>query len=166
MGVSTNAILFYGYCWDEEGVELLPEGKDWDDVVAEKRGHFNPWQRFVEPTGHAKDMAEYKERERIAKAFGDEHRAEIDAYYAVEKAIREEFACDIGHHCSGECSIPYIYVKETHKVARRGCPETINPQDLLHKPTWNNALIAFCQELGIKWPTNQGAQWWLVSYWN
>lgn len=37
MGQSTDAYLFYGFCWDDEE-ELFEDGDEWFDTLARKRG--------------------------------------------------------------------------------------------------------------------------------
>lgn len=162
MSVSTNAVLFYGYCWDEEDLELV-DG-DWEETVLKKRGVVNPWDAMP------KELDEYLPGETISgkrareEAWTNAHRSEIDEWYAAKQKVREEFDVDISHHCSGECSMPYVAVKEVGVTASRGYPETIDPSMFVVKSEWKEKLDRFMEELEIEKPQPE-PKWWLVSYW-
>ena len=123
MGVSTDGILFYGFCWDEEK-ELLPDGEDgrnqseWQSIILAKRGVPDPWEAYP-----ACDGLEYAEKRRIQNAWVQDNDAAIKARWAAKATINDEFGCDIGRHCSDGCSMPYVYAMESRVVASRGCPE-------------------------------------------
>ena len=154
MGVSTNAILFYGYTWNDE-CDLLGEDcgdMEWQDVVAKKRGVPDPWSAF------------YEQRTIETSKWVAEHRAELDALCAVKKSIKEEFGCDIWSHCSNDFSIPYVSINAARKVAYRGFPQEIFATDLTVNPSWGAQLDRFMAELGIEKPHDKPG-WFLVSYW-
>ncbi len=158
MGVSTDAILFYGYCWDEEH-DLFPDLDDddrWSNVILARRGVKSPWldlPRFDLPTG---------ERNKKVDQWVMEHRKEIDEFHRQEKAIKEEFGVEVGYHCSAEYPFPYVYVKAIE--ARRGYPEKVDPSELSALPGWDEKLDRFLAEFNIEKP-NEKPRWWLVSYW-
>lgn len=161
MGVSTNAILFYGYCWDEE-IRLLPEGEDeWVDVIRVKRGIPDPWASFLE----VGPQVSYEDKMSIEKEWKAKNRAALDAYYEAKKAIAKEYGCDIGSHCSDSCSIPYIAIASAGILAYRGYPKPISADDLKTDPAWDGLLRKFCEDVGITPPEGQEPRWWLVSYW-
>lgn len=152
MGVSTDAILFYGYCWDEEWAGLLPsdeEGGDeakWPKVILRRRGVANPWDSYPSEESRAADR-----------------RAELDAWYAAKAAVKEEYGCDIGRHCSGDCPMPFVSVGKVYE-ARRGYPEEVASLEV--GADWGERLERFMADLGIARPDGQDApRWWLVSYW-
>jgi hypothetical protein len=161
MGTSTNAILFYGYCWDEE-TELIEGGGEWVNVIAKQRGVTNPWDKYVEPD----QKLSYHERERITKAWRDANRAELDAMYAAKRAIEKEYNCEIGYHCSGEYSMPYVAIAACGITAYRGYPKPISAADLKVDAAWDEEIARFCRDVGITPPKDQKPQWWLVSYWS
>ena len=171
MGTSTNAILFYGYCWQEEGVRLLPEveeGQDqpeWMEIVLVKRGFINPWSAFpeFEVNKFAADGG-YKEKRAKEEAWTAEHRVEIDTWYADKRAVEAEFDVDLHYHCSGECPMPYVSVRATGKSACRGYPQEVTAADLAVGADWDAKLNRWMAEMGIKKP-HESPKWWLVSYW-
>jgi hypothetical protein len=170
MGVSTNAILFYGYCWDDEIDLFDPDGEsddelndsEWVDVVARKRGHKSPWDSYPEAEC---DAAPYgKERNAIGDKWMAENRAAIDAWAHLKKSIEQELGCEINHHCSQDCMIPYIEIADSGLFARRGYPARIDAWPKAGDD-WDGKLEKFCKELGIEPPPGQKPGWWLVSYW-
>jgi len=164
MGVSTNAILFYGYCWDDES-ELLPDEGDsseWPERVALARGHTNPWLAF--PDEEVKKLP-YPQQRTASDEWIKQHRAELDVWYEVKRDIEKEFGCEIGRHCSGDCPMPYITIAGSGKTVHRGYPETLTTSNLNISPEWDEMLERFMKELGISPPEGHSPGWWLASYW-
>ena len=164
MGVSTNAILFYGYCWDKE-IELFPCDPDgdfpeWDRIILRKRNVPDPWEAF--PSEEFRTL-DWRERRQKGDAWMKEHEVELNAWTEAKKFVREEFGCEIGSHCSGGCSMPYVFVSEV--VARRGYPLSVTPATLAIDPVWHSLLDRFLAELGIDRPQEKPG-WWLASYWS
>lgn len=161
MGVSTNAVIFYGYCWDEE-CELI-DG-EWETKVLKDRGVKNPWDDYPESISQIRD---YTERRKAEEKWAEDHRAELDEWYAARKAVRAEFGCDIGRHCSGDYSMPYVFVEDSELTVRRGYPHPLAPDDTTAEDWWADRLAAFMTAVGIAKPDGQDSpQWWLVSYWS
>ncbi len=161
MGVSTDAILFYGYCWSEEGVELTPKDKEWEEAVLRSRGVVNPWDAYPPEN----ERLPYPQNRTAADAWSAEHRAELDAWYDAKEAVRTEFGCEIGRHCSGEYSMPFVCVSASEHRARRGYP--IQVDALTVGDGWDEQLAKFMAAVGISKPDGQdGPRWWLVSYWS
>lgn len=162
MGMSANAILFYGYFWDEP-TELLGEGQDtgeWDSILARRRGHADPWEAY--PKGEGLDYAAALRLQHDWIAAND---AAITAWYAVRQAVQSEFDCDIGYHGYCDYSVPYVYAGGSEATVEAGC--FLDPAAHLGKPTaeWDRKLERFLTELGINKPEGQEApRWWLVSY--
>jgi hypothetical protein len=158
MGVSTNAILFYGYVWtEEEDLLLLRDDEEWTDRVLLRRGETNPWRAYPQ---EIERIENYQQRQLAGDNWCAEHRAELDAWYAKKAAVEKEFGVELDMHCSGDCPMPYLSAKTI--CARRGDPEKIT--DLAVKPEWAERLKKFMEELHIKKPKG-GIGWWLVSYW-
>lgn len=172
MGVDSDAILFYGYCWEDEGNPLehhrQPPKEDreegsipaWEDIIACKRGHKNPWDHYPDEDR----SLPYEERRRQSDAWIAAHNAEITAWTELTSAIEKEFGVDIGYHGSSEYSVPYLYVVDTRRRACLGEPKEIDPEALVAGAYEDDLLRRFANELGITLPEG-GPQWWLVSYW-
>lgn len=175
MGVSTNAVLFYGYCWGEES-ELFErpmnrrgELMEWPEIILQRRGVKNPWDDAPADLDEYLPRETYDQQQARAKAWTDAHRAELDAWYAAKRAVEAEFEVEIGSHCSGECSMPYLAVTDQPIVATRGNPEEIDIDRLILDSTgpatiWTQKLDRFIAEFGIEKP-HPAPKWWMVSYW-
>lgn len=164
MGVSTDGILFYGFVWEDE-TDLFDNDDDkdeieWQEIIAIKRGHENPWIKYPPELENAPYSAA---REANSKAWMDAHRSELDAWYEIKKKIQAEFGCDINYHCSGECPIPYISVNESRRVAHRGSPREVESLNI--KPEWDSLLTAFVEALGLEVP-HEKPKWVLASMWH
>lgn len=162
MGVSTDAILFYGYCWTEP-TELFPEGKgEWEEIIAKRRGEQNPWDSAPTDLFERQPKEAYGQREVGVKSWTDAHRAELDAWHSKLKSIREEFGVKVDFHCSTDYAMPLIAAWK--KIANRGDPENVTETSLRPNLDWDAKLNRFLQELDIQKP-HDSPQWWLVSYW-
>src|SRR5581483_5549190 len=112
MGQSTDAYLFYGYCWNEY-IEDLDFSTDMDEVVKTiltGRGMTDPWD--VHYNG---DYEAYKRWEAVP-----ENAAEVDAYRAATEQVKGELGVDWDDHCSDDYPMPYLYVTGTQTTASRG----------------------------------------------
>ena len=147
MGVSTDAILFWGFFLteDEEGEDdempWLDEEYEWDTFYAKQLG-------IEEPT--------------VPYNRDDEEVVEIyHAYWRSNREAAKASGCDIAYHCSGDYPLYYVTVEESRIRASRGYPEEIT--DLCAAPEWHDRLQRFCKVMDIPW---QEPKWWLVSLWN
>src|SRR5690348_17218215 len=117
MGVSTNAVLFYGILLQEDDFE---DGYPWDadddcdtdDYIAHRLGS------LVDPTDWSRA-----------------NQAEVDAYFAAKNAILATTPVRIGIHCSYDYPMYYIYIEESETTAYRGFPESISA--LTVDPAWD-----------------------------
>jgi hypothetical protein len=157
MGQSTNAILFWGHCWDEErSAPWLDEGEedagdsDWEDRLATVRG--------IAPPRHGYPST--KDQSDEAQAI----RTEFTAFWDAKRKAAEQSGCLVDSHCSGQCPMPYVAVAASRIVAARGYPEEV--PSLVIGETWRPMLEAFCRDMGITPPDGQEPRWWLVSDWN
>jgi hypothetical protein len=160
MGVSTDAIVFYGYCWDEE-IDLLPEeaAGEWEYVVLKNRGLKSPWDDY--PSEELAGLP-YNERKRAKDQWYETNHVALTAWRDAQTAVARELACEVGRHCSDDCSMPYVCVNGSVFCAGRGCP-----QELALPPVgadWDEKLKKFLAELDIERPQER-PRWWLVSYW-
>jgi hypothetical protein len=144
MGVSTDAILFYGYSWTEE-----------TDL---------PWTIGRDPV----DNEEEDWEKRLAAALGcprppaDADAATRTAYWDKQRKLVTAAACEVGRHCSNSCPMPYVAVTASCLAAWRGRPKTILSLEI--DPAWNDQLKEFCRLLGISIEGKQPS-WQLVSFW-
>ncbi|HEY6117005.1 MAG TPA: hypothetical protein VI172_13705 [Candidatus Dormibacteraeota bacterium] len=166
MGQSTDAILFYGYCWTEETSKPWTIGKDdgddgdegWEDRWARVKGLTHPAERYPE----LRDRKTWKDREpTVAEA---EVIEKYRAYWAAKKALTDAAGCVVDTHCSNECPMPLVAVKASTTRAWRGSP----PQEISGiavDPAWPTMLDEFCTTMGIP-VEGRKVGWWLVSDWS
>lgn len=167
MGVSTDGIIFYGYCWEDE-VRLFDGEQDWDRLIARKRGHVDPWSEFpkeLEDSEHLRYVRDYAKRNELVEKWKAEHRAELDAWYELLRGIEAEYGVELSYHCSDGCSMPYLHIKDEEITARRGYPVELNTDTAFRvSPEWGEKFDRWLTEMGITKPHPE-PRWWLVSYW-
>jgi hypothetical protein len=139
MGVSTDAILFYGLEFGEED----PFGDGEERYEAEEA-----WNKEHGPK--RPDSDDYQGAEWEA------WRKERDAWNKTGVGI------NAGRHCSGEYPMYYIALKAHEYTAWRGTAIKIDPAKLEPTQEQEDALQEFCEKHNIKCE-NPG--WFLVSYW-
>lgn len=142
MGISTNAVLFYGYCWSKEQYATgYPyddnPNEDWEDRYARLKGLARP------ATGPYQDFS---------------------AFYAAKRDLLKEAGCMISAHCSNSCLIPYVAITKSVKVASRGNPVKLNGIILGYETGWDTRLGDFCTIMQINLD-GMTPDWFLVSYW-
>jgi hypothetical protein len=129
MGVSTDAILFYGYCWDDESSSPWASDDD-DDIDDEER-----WELW---------------EERYARLKGCDPSTDPYDFSRVSP-------CETGSHCSDTCSMPYVAVRASVTIANRGYKQQVS--SLKVGRSWNKELVAFCKLMGIKRGRRKAAWW-------
>ena len=179
MGVSTDAILFYGYCWDDEDVsspwkigddvaedenEDEDEDKDdWESRYARAKGCLPPSTPFpdrtVKPTRENGWNSTPKDYSAAAQAIIDQQTA----YWSAKQKIADASPCLVDRHCCASCPMAYVAVKTAVTTSYRGVPHEIT--SLAIDPAWNGQLTEFCTAMGIK-IEGMKAGWWLVSDWS
>jgi hypothetical protein len=165
MGVSTDAILFYGYCWDDEH-DLFDLSDDdelaWPDRLLRSRGETDPWEGFVESTAR-----DYQTRRAEGDAWRAAHRTELDEWHAKQRAIESEFPVEIHYHGSDGWRVPFISVKSGYQRAWRGDVHMIAEDALTSTATldFDDQLYSFIKATGIDVSGAQGPGWFLVSWW-
>ena len=182
MGQSTDAILFYGYCWNDEGVQLLgiSDGEDeeseyeWNEILAVREGHKNPWDFYRESGAEAEyERLPYSEREAAYKAWKERVGFDdmLEQWRSVCKSIKSRYNVDISTHCSCEYPMPYIYIEESKHRAWRGEGKQLDMAqwERWQQPgvyaTWEQNLNRFVADLGIDLSEAEGPGWFLVSNW-
>lgn len=150
MGTSTNAYLFYGYCWNEE-VEFEANIDEAAKAILAERGHVDPWNDYPGRDG--------------AEAWMAQNDAAIDAFHALMDEVKSELGVDWGFHCHHEYSMPYLFIPGIEVTAYRGSPEAA-PDTSTVDPSWKPKLDAFLAGQGIEPPEGENQPgWWLASWW-
>jgi hypothetical protein len=105
MGTSTDALLVYGYIWEDE-TELLLDDDDgdleWEAALLRKRGMTDPWE------SHPGGM--------------DAHRAEIDPG-TRPRSCRRRVRGEHDQHRSDQATSRSIKIADAGVTAARGYPE-------------------------------------------
>ena len=144
MGISSDGIIFFGYCFEEEiawvGDEEPAAWADdgWESLYAAVRGVHPPEEEYSE-----------------------ENKALHHAYWEKKSEICKESSCEIDLHCSYDYGMHYICIRSTNKTASRGYPEKLDPKTFEINPEWKAQLDEFCKLVGIK-PEGEPS-WWLTS---
>jgi hypothetical protein len=157
MSTSTDAILFYGYAFDDEDQVPWPcerdedgeeEEEDWEDRWARVNGLLAP-----------------------AEPYGDEPRAVEtparllhQAYWAARRELATAAGVDVDIHGYVDCPMYLVAIPSTKRTAHRGDPVAV---DALVVPEGaDEQLHTFMAKMGIEKPPGQERpRWWLVSYW-
>lgn len=162
MGNDATAILFYGYCFPEEGEELIAHDDEWSSVIAKGRGIVDPWDEY-----YALDRPSQRDYQAY-HAFSDkwiaEHDVELNAWHEAKRKIEKEMKVDISYSGSDQAMYPYIYVTDGKLSVEWGENLQINSNDLTVEGDWDDLLIAFINELKIDITEAQGPGWFLVAF--
>ena len=162
MGVSTDAMLFYGYVWEDEAELLDDDGEtEWEEIIAKSRGLADPWDAYPQDLGRLP----YPEQRQRGEQWTAEHRAELDAWSAAKKAISVEYGAEIGHHGSDGWQVPLIKITGAGHTAARGYPHELHAADLATGPDWDDKLRRFVADLGIDTSEAKGPGWFIASWW-
>jgi hypothetical protein len=138
MGVSTDAILFYGYVWDEETSAPWTIGKDGDGEYSDEDDE--DWEkRYARLNGVATD-------------------------YASRRQIVEECPVKVDTHCHSDAPMPFVCIKSSYICNSRGDMTRLNPEQFEVEEEWDDQLKKFCKLMGIPIPA-EGPGWYMVSYW-
>ena len=149
MGVSTDAMLFFGFELEEhseyEPPDSLPDCRDLYDVVEA----WNKKHRPTEPEGD-----DYRSPEWAAWREARDEWEKTSPKYIVQ-----------GYHCCDSEPISFVCVGRLYRCASRGYPEKIDMSLLASFSAEDlNQLTLFCKWAGIPWPED-GAAWHLASWW-
>lgn len=168
MGQSTDAILFFGFCWDEETRYPWNIGKDYeeqDDEEDEWETRYARLKGLPEPAP-IPDKGIDPRTGRYIENYTPEEQAIVDrrkAYWDEKRKLTETVTVEVDTHCSGECPMPFVAIKASKTRAWRGTPMEITSLEV--NPEWEADLRAFCELMGID-VKDQTPKWWLVSDWN
>ncbi len=167
MTTSTDAILFYGYCWEEETSKPWNIGKeddeetetesDWEARYASAKGLVHPTEPYPDSgSGPITNQRSYtpEDRQIVGK---------YQAYWDKSRVLIEASLCVVETHCSDECPMPYVAIKTSVILSSRGSMTEV--KSLTVDSGWDAALADFCHTLGIDVSSMRPA-WWLVSDWS
>jgi len=165
MGQSTNAIVFYGYCWDEEDAldEILraragctddDDVPDWIEILAREARAVNPWDSYEEQPG-----LDYAAQRKYVDDWVDSRAEDFAAWKQAFRDVRARYAAaTLGTHCSGDYGMPYLATWQA--LARRGHPTELILPDV--DPAWREALDRWLHDMKIE-PPQDAPRFWLVS---
>ena len=173
MGQSTNAVMFYGYCWLDE--LRWP----WDHGVEDNDEDDDDWQKRYARLGHAivPPAEPFPSRQwswsvpQEKRIYPADEQAIVDkytSYWARCREISNSLDISVDTHCSSDCPMPYVCIASTELTCYRGdrqpITEELGQQISRPNPEWKLRLDAFCNVMKISIP-DEGPKWWLVSYW-
>jgi hypothetical protein len=156
MGQSTNAVLFYGFTYEDE-VSLNEmtgnedSGDDWEGYYCRKLG-------IPESVWPLDSNGNQRRREQLTEEEYNTWSAARD----VESKATKDCLVEISNHCSGDYGIPYVHVKEAEITVYRGSNKEITLDMLKINPEWDQQIKKFCEIMGIEF---KPCGWRLVSYW-
>lgn len=147
MGVSTNAIMAFGFDLGEE----LPES-------------FQPYIEALDEEEGSEGELEIDDL--LACAYGVElpefgSDEDYGVYEMKRLAALAHCHVDIITHCSGEYPMYFLALRGTNFTAYRGTPALVVQRDILQ--TDIDAMRAFCEKHAIAW---QEPGWHIFSMWN
>lgn len=170
MGVSTDAILFYGFCWDEETSTPWTIGKDDDEEDPDE----DDWEiRYARLKGVVRANEKYPDKGidpktgRYRTDYTPEEQAIVDRYSAFLDAkgkVVDASGCEVDTHCCQEAPMPYVFIKTSKITNWRGSMTPITMDTLKVGDDWDQQLAAFCDLMGIN-VKDKKPGWFLVSYW-
>lgn len=142
MSQSTDAILFYGYCWTDESP---------------------PW---VDPNDYeSEDEDAGDDEERYLRLAGFDEKYDGDAsYFDRKRDVMSKATGEIIRHCSDGCTMYGVAVAGSSTTAWRGSPRTIDASALAPKPEWAEMLRVYCDHMKIN-VADKEPSWHLVSWW-
>ncbi len=157
MSVSTDGQICFGITLKEETV--FP----WDDSEGEDGffdGDIEKWWRAT--TGYKPPFEAYGADGKHLPGIG---KAELDAYFQVQHDWDKQHPCPVEpvNCCSGDYPKWILAVPGSVQTARRGYPESFDPQTLTVTPEKRAALAEFCKQYKIEGGSEPA--WFLSSYW-
>jgi hypothetical protein len=156
MGVSTDAMLMYGY--DLGGDE------EWRLRECGEYGELPPldwWQESDDED--APDFIGAAERRLLAEVAGfTETDRRADGYFDRKQEAERQLGVEFESHCSGEYPMWVLSAKTI--TVYRGYLKVITTDTLAVEPEWDQRLRAALDALGLQ-PTQEQAAWLLCSYW-
>ena len=144
MGVSTDGILFYGICLEEEA-EIPWEGADEGDVDDVE-------SYYASKAGVKPPEEEYSDDPKVKELYHE--------YWEAKNKAHEASKCDVVHHCSYDYPMFGLAVKESVESANRGYPQEV--KSIAVQEDWDSLLKDYCEKMDVEYVQ---PKWWLVSMW-
>lgn len=157
MGVSTDGILFFGYCWNNEGWPSSDE----DEIIEEPEP--SPEEVYLVRKGLWHPLPHRKAPSKEYDAWSNN--------LAVRRELEQQLPFELFTHCHHECPMWAMAIRGTKTTAWRGGPKEIDMSSLAvtynvtsvdAQQKYDAILREACEVLGMK-PGKLG--WWLVSNW-
>lgn len=159
MGMSTNAMLVYGY-------HLGGGDSDWLVQDAGEYGELPGLDWYSADDEDGNDFITAAEKHLLTQlADFTETDWQADGYFDRERAAKARLGVEFESHCSGEYPMYLLITKGI--TAYRGSVETIDFAALqaeVDRVDADAKLRAALAALGLQ-PTQERAQWLLCSYW-
>jgi hypothetical protein len=163
MSTSTDAILFYGYCFGDDFDNPPWKVKRNEDGDLED-GYDDEESIYASAVGVNPPKEEYPVKNDDSDV-ANEIRLNYSAYWADKSRVNKESCCEIIRHCSGDYPMYGVAVSSTVIKAWRGYPKDLkNCDHLIVDVIVNNLLKNYCEKMGID-VTGLEPSWWMVSYW-
>lgn len=155
MGVSTDAILCYGFSF-EDGYEFPWDDRgdsEWDLEewwLVKVHGYKPPFRLFTEDGNYIDGRKPPDDR--------------ITEYFAHRRAFKAQrpVPVELVMHCHGNYAMWILATPSSVVRARRGYPEIIKPSELRVVLPEADALVNFCRKWELE---GDGPDWWLCSLW-
>jgi len=154
MGVSTDAILAYGY-------DLGGAADEWKIKETGEYGSLNlPW---YDPEDDATDFGSAVEKRLLAAAGFTETDWKAEGYFERERAALATFGVHLVSHCSRD--YPMYILAAHHITSHRGWVGRVDPVEMAVLQGDADARLARAlTALGLT-PTQEAPVWLLVSDW-
>jgi hypothetical protein len=137
MGISSDGILFYGFCY-----------ADTDE---------HPW--YVEDEDDEDDEGLIARIFGVPAPEGEYDRDKYRAYLAARKPVLEAAGVEVVLHCSYDYAMHGVAVSASLSRAYRGGPCEVSPEA---QPEWDALLRTLFDKAGWDWPDDPPS-WWLTS---
>lgn len=141
MGMSTDAILCYGFSVGEEEETpewLEPFDGDFDDFLASIEGLTPPYKDY--------DQKRFRE--------DSSYHAEWSLYWEKKNALEKVFGIQLVRHCCCDAPMYILAIGDSVRTASRGYPEEIG-QSIEALKEWRETLKLFCKKAGIEFQEPQ-----------
>lgn len=159
MGVSTDAILAYGYD--------LGGDDEWKVQEVDEYGGLLDVGWVPDPeTGEDFDLIGLAERQLLGAAgFTETYEDGRKDYFARENAAKAALGVEFAFYCSDESPM-HILAAKVHTVARGyvGDAAALIDADAATRQEWDAKLASALHALGWT-PVQEKPKWLLVSYW-
>jgi hypothetical protein len=155
MGVSTNGILFFGFCLEE--------------------GFLFPWEEEHEEEGDSweweQEYAKVVDGIVPPNVSYEDDQEQWSKYWEAYRNSAKQSPVMIDTHCSCDYPMHQVAICDTCYVARRGYPERIGSNTLLHflvpqrEDMMYRKIVRFCELMRLPIPKEAEVGWHLASLW-